>query len=72
VHEVDERGIAVFYSSDAAVQKASWPSNRWRYYTLLDAGPHEVNFDYYPDWIGYDRVVILPARKALELGVPLQ
>jgi len=64
--------MAVFYSSEAEINKTDWPANRWNYYRLLPTGPYEVNFDYYPDWIGYNRVVILPATEARKLKAPLE
>jgi hypothetical protein len=38
-------------------------------------GPYEVNFDYYPAWLGSDRIVVMPAshypeRRFLPRDVP--
>jgi hypothetical protein len=49
-----------------------WKANRPGLYRVLDGGPNDVNFDYYPSWKGLDRVVITNVREAAELGVKLR
>ena len=45
-----------------------WPCN-YRGLSLGWFGPYEVNWDYYPTWMGDDRIVILDSARALELDV---
>ncbi len=65
-----ENTLVIFYASEAETPGESWPANRWNYYTLLPVGPYEVNYNYYPDWLGDDRIIILPVERARMLGVP--
>ncbi len=62
--------LALFYASEAETPQQSWPANRFNTYSLLPVGPYEVNYNYYPDWLGDDRIIILPLEKARRLGVP--
>jgi len=32
-------------------------------------GPHEVNLNYYPDWVGDDHIVVLSHQQAIRFGV---
>jgi hypothetical protein len=34
-------------------------------------GAREINFDWYCDWMGRDRVIVMPMQKAKATGVPL-
>lgn len=45
-----------------------WPANR-RGLALLWFGPREVNFNYYPSWQGDDRILVLDAEVAREIGL---
>lgn len=36
-------------------------------YVYRVIGPHEVNFDYYPNWAGYERGLVLPADHYREI-----
>jgi 4-amino-4-deoxy-L-arabinose transferase-like glycosyltransferase len=45
-----------------------WPGNV-RDLTLGWFGPYEVNWEYYTDWIGNDRIVILDTARVLKLDV---
>ena len=58
----------IFFSSEAKVMKSQWPANHAGRYQLLGSGPYEINFDYYPDWIGDDRIVIVDNNTARLLG----
>jgi hypothetical protein len=63
-------GVKVICSShDASEMPAFWPSNQYGRYQLLDCGPYDVNFNYYPDWSGSDRIVIMPYEIANQIGV---
>jgi hypothetical protein len=42
-----------------------------RGYAVRWFGPHEVSFDYYPDWVGRDRIVIMRVEDAAPLDVPV-
>jgi hypothetical protein len=58
---------AVLYASEVTFRER-WVANRFSY-TRKWFGPYEVNFNYYPDWAGDDRIVVVPARSASGLGV---
>ena len=45
-----------------------WPSNL-RGLSLGWFGPYEVNWEYYSDWKGNDRIVILDTARALKLAL---
>lgn len=57
---------AVLYASEVASER--WLANR-RGYAAAWFGPYEVNFDYYPTWQGRDRLIVMPAARAVELGL---
>jgi hypothetical protein len=38
---------------------------------LTSYAPYEVNYTYYPDWIGADPVLTLPVSRARALGAQL-
>ena len=59
--------LAVFYASEVSSWER-WTANRFNY-TRGWFGPYEVNFNYYPSWAGDDRIVVMPVRSALALGV---
>ena len=48
----------------------SWPGNR-RQPEIRVFGPLEVNLDYYPNWSGRDRIVVMPWSEASRLEVSL-
>lgn len=58
---------AVLFSSEVP-DWTSWKANRFDYTTRV-FGSYEVNFNYYPSWIGPERIVVLPAPSARSLGV---
>jgi hypothetical protein len=47
------------------------PSNVWRAATTW-FGPREVNWNRYTDWGGFQRIVVVSARRAHSLGIRLQ
>jgi hypothetical protein len=51
--------------------RAAWVANR-RDSTIRWFGPHEVNFNYYPSWVGKDRIVLMRIEDAAPLDVPVQ
>ena len=66
----DARAIAVFYASDVP-SPGLWTANHWDY-AIRWFGPREVNFDYYPSWMGQDRIVVMEMRRAIPLRLPLR
>ena len=63
--------LAILYMDDVkdwTLFKAYQPNQ----YTLLDTGPYEINIDYYPNWAGDDRIVLMPASRAEAMGLTLQ
>lgn len=60
----------VFFPNDmhtrtgAAPSNVTWLSRRW-------FGPYELNWNYYTDWIGFQRIVSAPAARLSRLGVYL-
>jgi hypothetical protein len=66
----DARAIAVFYASDVP-SPGLWSANHWDY-AIRWFGPREVNFDYYPSWMGQDRIVVMQMPRALPLRLPLR
>ena len=46
----------------------NWTANRFNY-TVRWFGPYEVNFNYYPSWIGNDRIIVMPIESALRLDI---
>ena len=47
-----------------------WPAND-PFRTEAVFGPREVNFDYYPTWMGHDRVIVMSHEKAKIAGVAI-
>lgn len=45
-----------------------WLANRFGRYRVV-AGLTDVNFDYYPMWVGAPKVVALPLKDALQAGI---
>jgi hypothetical protein len=60
---------AIIYFSETDVEKArhvrSGIDYAWRWF-----GPAEVNMDYYPNWLGRDRIAVMPLGRAVQLGCP--
>ncbi len=46
-----------------------WPANRWNYLEKY-FGPYEVNWNYYPTWLGDFRLVIMKKERGLKLMGP--
>lgn len=59
---------AIFYASEVNKQGGRWKANKFNY-TWIWFGPYEVNFNYYPTWLGDDRIVVMPIKSALDLGI---
>jgi len=59
----------VLLSSDVPrAEWRKWEANRRGMYEII-AGPLEVNFDYYPNWHGTDRIVKLDIGDAQRMGL---
>lgn len=46
----------------------NWLPNHFNYTTRW-FGPYEVNFNYYPSWFGNDRIIVMPIKSAMSLGI---
>ena len=65
--EVDE---VVFFARDEGAPRNRWTVNDpWLTRALF--GPREINFNYYSNWEGYDRIVVMTLEKARGAGIPL-
>jgi hypothetical protein len=53
----------VVYAFEAMRATVEWPANIRRL-TEATFGPLEVNFDYYPTWLGSDRILVMPVEEA--------
>lgn len=53
---------AVIYTHELFERPTRWPANNPN---LFDRqfGPYEINFAYYPDWIGNERILVLTAAQ---------
>lgn len=60
-------GVAIFYAHEVGNWR-KWKANKFNY-VLSWFGPYEVNFNYYPCWRGEDRILVMPIKSALELGI---
>jgi sRNA-binding regulator protein Hfq len=60
----EEARLAAFLSSE--VDYRLWPANTFAY-TEAWFGSREVNFDYYPGWVGPEKVVFLTMERARNL-----
>ncbi len=58
---------AILFMKEVEDEKR-WPANRYGFIHRT-FGPLDVNFDYYPTWVGKDRILVLPAPNARPLGV---
>lgn len=69
VTDVKERNPqwVAFYSSEVR-NKNLWVANRHDY-TVKTFGPREVDFNYYPSWLGSDRIVLMRIDDARSLRV---
>ena len=45
----------------------TWTANQRATFRVF--GPQEVDFNFYPDWAGDDRILIMPAQQAAQAGV---
>lgn len=45
-----------------------WTANRFNY-TILWFGPYDANFNYYPNWFGNDRILVMPLNTARSLDL---
>ncbi len=59
-----EAGLFIFHTSE--INRQAWLCNRFNY-TVRTFGPYEMNFNYYPCWMGDDRFVILKRKWAILL-----
>lgn len=64
---LDGADKALFFTSEG-MTPAEWPATR-RNLTITWFGPLEVNTDYYPNWQGYDRIMLMYMEQAQEIGV---
>jgi len=60
--------MAVFFASEGPQDLKNWPDN-WPGLAKRIFGPWEVNFDYYPQWAGEDRILVMPIEKAHAIGI---
>jgi hypothetical protein len=57
--------MVAFYHREG-LDANEWPAGRARYVWI---GPYEINFSYYPSWPADERILVMPAARARELGV---
>jgi hypothetical protein len=67
VADAGEADWVLFYAQQAMPRWQAWPANRFRL-TQRWFGPHEVNFNVYPNWWGDDRIVVMSSTDARALG----
>jgi 4-amino-4-deoxy-L-arabinose transferase-like glycosyltransferase len=61
--------MALFYAyRDEGMDNNAWPANTPGLATRT-FGPQEIDFDYYPSWLGNDRILLMPFAQAKRLGV---
>ncbi len=60
--------LVALYAFDAMPNWRDWPGNN-RALTVATFGPREVNFNYYPNWEGNDRLILMTSEAAQEAGV---
>ena len=65
--EADE---VVFFARAEGVPRDRWIIND-PWLTRAVFGPREVNFNYYSNWEGYDRIVVMTLEKARAASIPL-
>ena len=63
-----EADAFVLYAREGMLRWHDWPANR-RALTQASFGPREVNFDFYPNWWGDDRILVINRARAKELGL---
>jgi hypothetical protein len=63
----DEVDMALFYVSEG-MTPVEWPATR-RNLTVTWFGPMEVNINYYPNWGGDDRILLMLMKQAREIEV---
>jgi hypothetical protein len=59
-----------FFARSEGPDLWAWPAND-PFAIEQVFGPREVNVDWYPSWVGADRVLIMSSAKAREIRVPL-
>ncbi len=64
----DDADMVALYASEGVAHPTEWPRNRPGLVTAI-FGPWEVNFDYYPTWIGDDRILVMTLEQAQALEV---
>ncbi|OAI43544.1 hypothetical protein AYO42_05990 [Rhizomicrobium sp. SCGC AG-212-E05] len=69
---VAQADIFVYRDSDLrstpSITLKDYPGTRHN--TFVWIGPHEVNYNYYPTWEGRDRILLLPLKDAVRMGLP--
>jgi Dolichyl-phosphate-mannose-protein mannosyltransferase len=58
----------VFFAKEAFPHDTDWPCND-RKLSETWFGPYEVNFNYYASWSGEDRILVLTAERARDIGI---
>jgi hypothetical protein len=66
--EVGEANRVLLYASEGLPHWQDWPANRPDL-TERWFGPYEVNFNFYPNWWGDDRIIEVTSQRASELGI---
>jgi hypothetical protein len=66
--EVGEANRVLLYASEGLPHWQDWPANRPDL-TERWFGPYEVNFNFYPNWWGDDRIIEMTSQRASELGI---
>jgi hypothetical protein len=64
----DVQKVVFFVSAEGPGPPYIQANDPWQIEAVF--GPREINVDWYPDWMGNDRVVVMPLAKAIATGVP--
>ena len=62
--------FVAIYAYEAMTDWRNWPANI-RGLIVASFGPMEVNFNYYPNWSGNDRIILMTIDQARKAGVNL-
>ena len=62
-----DRYLFLFSELGSTTHLRAWPASEYGIYRWI--GPEDVNFNYYPTWIGSNRIIILDIKAARAMGV---
>ena len=68
IDDVDD--LAKLPSTEKDIVLNDYPATRYNTFKWL--GPYEVNYNYYPNWRGRDRIILIPMEEADRWGLTSQ